>query len=255
MDTAKEIRKRIIEIGFGCGEKGIHFGGILSLVEIMLAIYADNAFDKEKDRVILSKGHGALAQYLAMEHYGMLKRKDVDKYKGDFVLCSVHPSMHTGSGIDFSSGSLGQGLSIGCGVALAKKRRSQNGRVYVILGDGECDEGSVWESIMYASQMRLDNLIAVIDANGLQYDGNTQDIISLEEFSMKLKAFGWDAVDVDGHNINEIADALSAQGSKPKAVVAHTVKGKGISFMEGDASWHNRSLTQEQYECAMEELK
>ena len=254
MDIAKEMRKRIIEIGFGCGERGIHFGGILSLVEIMLAIYADDVFDKEKDRVILSKGHGALAQYLAMEHCGLLKRDEVDKYKEDFALCSVHPSRCVGSGIDYSSGSLGQGLSIGCGVALAKKKKRQDGRVYVILGDGECDEGSIWEAIMYASQVQLDNLFVIIDANGLQYDGETEDILNLGNLSLKLKTFGWDALDVDGHDIEEIKNAILAQSSHPKAIVAHTIKGKGISFMEGDASWHNRSLTREQYECAMEEL-
>lgn len=254
MDIAKDIRRRIVDIGFRCGQKGIHFGGILSLVEIMLAIYSESVFDKKNDRVVLSKGHGALAQYLVMEHYGLLKKGEVDKYKEDFALCSVHPSRSSGTGIDYSSGSLGQGLSLGCGIALAKNNKNQAGKVYVVLGDGECDEGSVWESIMFASQMGLDNIIAIIDANEFQYDGATKEIIDLSNLAMKISAFGWKTYDVNGHNINEIMEAILEKDYVPKAIVAHTIKGKGISFMEGDATWHNRNLTQEQYKVAMEEL-
>ena len=254
-EKANTMRREILDIGYKCGRKGIHFGGILSLVEMMLALYDEKILDLKNDKVVLSKGHGALAQYIAMKDRGMLSEEDVSHYKEDYTLCSVHPSRNVSKGIDFSSGSLGQGLSLGCGIAMSKKRFRTGGRVYVILGDGECDEGSVWEAAMLAAQWKLDNLIAVIDANGIQYDGPTNEIINISNLTDRFRSFGWFAADVDGHDTEAIMERLCYKADSPMAIVAHTVKGKGISFMEGNPLWHNKNLTQEQYDLAMGELR
>lgn len=251
---ANKMRKEILEIGYKCGHKGIHFGGILSLVEMMIALYDEEILDLKCDKVVFSKGHGALAQYIAMRERGILSKEDIGHYKEDFTLCSVHPSRNTLKGIDFSSGSLGQGLSLGCGIAMSKKRFRTGGKAYVVMGDGECDEGSVWEAAMLAAQWKLDNLITLIDANGVQYDGPTDEIIDISNLADRFRSFGWLAVDVDGHDTEAIIAKLRYTGNRPLAIIAHTVKGKGVSFMEGNPVWHNRHLTQEQYETAIGEL-
>lgn len=259
-EQAKKIRKQIIEIGYNLGRSGMHFGPTLSLVEIMMALYETMSYNanqpdwEDRDRLILSKGHGVLAQYITMKQHGMLKNVPLESFKKDFELLSAHPSRHPEIGIDFSSGSLGQGLSLGLGSAIALKKKCRSARVFVVLGDGECDEGSVWEAVMAAAQYNTSNLIAVIDLNGFQYDGPTSNIINLKSLREKFMAFGWDAEDVDGHDVEKMKTALDSTHKHPFAIIAHTIKGKGISFMENDASWHNKALTQKLYEQAIQEL-
>ena len=243
--------------------QGAHMGGSLSLVEIMAALYggtmsfAPDAPQAEyRDRLILSKGHGVMAQYAALKQVGLLSEDELLTYKANGSYVSAHPSVNPGLGIDFASGSLGQGLSQGVGVALALyKKGNESSRVFVILGDGECDEGSVWEAAMTASHYRLANIVAGIDRNRLQYDGNTEEVLALTDFWAKWKAFGWDVVTVDGHDVQALKEAFRMHTEKPLAVIAETVKGKGFSFMENMPQWHNGIVTQRLYEQGMAEVE
>ena len=258
-----QMRRDIIEMGFACGMNGAHFGGSQSLVEIMTALYggamkfdARNPSDEMRDRLILSKGHGVIAQYAALKQIGLLSDEDLKSFKQNDTKLYAHPSMNLKMGIEFSSGSLGQGLSLGVGTALALKRK-QNGtsRVFVVLGDGECDEGSIWEAAMSAVSFGLSNLTAIIDRNRLQYDGDTETVLPLENFAEKWRAFGWDVEECNGHDTDELTKVLSAKRAKPFVLIADTVKGKGISFMENNAVWHNGVLTKTLYETAVQELE
>lgn len=256
---AQLLRKRAIDIGYNCGNEGAHFGGTLSLIEIMIALYKE-IIPKDKsiganDKVILSKGHGVLAQYLLMENVGLLGQDKVDDFKKDFAVCAAHPSRDLKNNIEFSAGSLGQGLSLGFGIALARKKNNDAGKIFVILGDGECDEGSIWEAVGSAAQYKTDNLIAIIDKNGFQYNSSTDEVMNLRNMKKKFEAFGWNAEEVDGHNIEALVDVLREKHDKPFAVIAHTIKGKGISFMENQPEWHHKVLTKELYYRAMTELK
>lgn len=257
---AREMRKDIIRMTYATGRTGAHIGGSLSLVEIMAALYLDvlrfspaEPEDERRDRLILSKGHGAMAQYAAMRQAGILDEEELLTYKKHDSRLSAHPARNTALGIEFSSGSLGQGLSQGVGTALALRRKGNDARVFVILGDGECDEGSVWEAAMSASHFGLTNLTAIVDENGLQYDGATSATMRLAPFCEKWRAFGWAADEVDGHDLSALLAALHAPADRPHVILAKTVKGKGVSFMENDPKWHNGRLTQAQYEQAIAE--
>lgn len=256
---ALHIRKRVLEIGYGCGTSGAHFGGTLSLVEIVVALYKNilpqDCENKGKSKVIMSKGHGILAQYLLMENAGLLDRELLNAFKKDFAICAAHPSRDLVYNIEFSSGSLGQGLSLGLGIALAKQRSSDLGRVYVILGDGECDEGSVWEAAAAAAHYHACNLVAIVDKNDIQYDGLTSDVLDMGDLPEKFRAFGWKTLVIDGHDIVAVTEALQVRCRQPLAIIAHTVKGKGISFMEGKPEWHHKALTETLFKEAMQELQ
>lgn len=257
------MRRDILEMGFSCGANGAHFGGSLSLVEIMAVLYnrimhftAANPVEASRDRLILSKGHGVMAQYAALRQIGVLDTEELHTFKQNDSKLSAHPSINLEIGIEFSSGSLGQGLSLGVGSALALKMKGNtSSRVYVILGDGECGEGSIWEAALSASHYGLTNLVAIIDRNRLQYDGDTEIILPLENFSEKWKAFGWDVANCNGHDEEQLVAALSKPYQKPFVLIADTVKGKGISFMENVPQWHNGVLTKSMYEAALSELE
>ena len=263
MIDTKEMRKDLLKMALAAKSQGAHMGGSLSLVEIMAALYGgammfDSAAPQAepRDRLILSKGHGVMAQYAAMKQVGMLAEEKLLTYKANGSPVSAHPSVNPALGIDFASGSLGQGLSLGVGVALGLRRKGDEcSRVFVVLGDGECDEGAVWEAAMTASHYQLANVVAIIDRNGLQYDGNTEDVLALADFSAKWKAFGWDIVTVDGHNVDALTDAFHMRTEKPLVVIAETVKGKGFSFMEYIPQWHNGIVTQRLYEQGLAELE
>ena len=262
MIDTREMRSDLLHMALAAKNQGAHLGGSLSLVEIMAALYggvmnfdAKNPTAENRDRVILSKGHGVMAQYAALKQTGLLTEDDLLTYKADETKAPAHPSLNLPAGIEFSSGSLGQGLSLGVGTALALKRKSNlSSRVFVILGDGECDEGSVWEAAMTAAHYRLNNLVAIIDRNRLQYDGDTEAVLPLEDFSAKWRSFGWNVAECDGHSVNEITAALSEKLETPFALIANTVKGKGVSFMENMPQWHNGVLTQKLFEQAMAEV-
>jgi transketolase len=259
----KEMRKDSLWMALNAGSSGAHLGGGLSLIEIMAALYlgvmnydAKNPRMESRDRLILSKGHGVLPLYAAMRQIGLIPYEDLQTFKSNNTYLTGHPSMNLDKGIEFSGGSLGQGLSLGVGTCIALKRKGNNGsRVFVVLGDGECDEGSVWEAAMSAAHYKLDNLVVIVDNNGIQYDGRTSEILGLGNLADKWTAFGWQTYNVDGHNIKELYDSLTIKSNKPIAIIANTVKGKGVSFMENNPAWHNGRLTKELYEKAMAELE
>ena len=262
-DAARRIRRRLIEMTYGTGKTGAHLGGSLSIVELLAGLYAGvikfdpkNPYWEGRDRVILSKGHAAMALYPSMVEAEIIDESELATFKQDGSKLGGHPSLNGLPGIEFASGSLGQGLSLGVGVCLALKRKNNSeSRAFVFLGDGECDEGSVWEAAASASHYTLNNLVAVIDMNAIQYDGYTSDILDMSPFEKKWQDFGWETVSVNGHNIEEVIDAYSKKTEKPLAILAHTVKGKGISFMENNWRFHNAALSAEQYEQALRELE
>lgn len=257
------IRRDILEMGFFCGVNGAHFGGSLSLVEIMAVLYsqimnlnAATPAEALRDRLILSKGHGVMAQYAALRQVGVLDAEALHSFKQNDSKLSAHPAINLEMGIEFSSGSLGQGLSLGVGSALALQMKGNtSSRVYVVLGDGECGEGAIWEAALSASRYGLRNLVAIIDRNRLQYDGDTEMILPLENFAEKWKAFGWDVANCNGHDEEQLVVVLSESHQKPFVLIADTVKGKGVSFMENSPQWHNGVLTKSMYETALSELE
>ena len=231
------------------------------MTEIMSALYLgimnidpDDLKNENRDRFILSKGHGVLAQYTALKQLGIISDAELMGFKKSGTRLFAHPSKNPDIGIEFSSGSLGQGISLAVGTAMALKRKNNPARVFVLVGDGECDEGSVWEATASAAHFQLDNLTIIVDKNELQYDGRTSDILNMENLSEKFSAFGFDVKEADGHNIEELLTALEYKSSRPIALIAHTVKGKGVSFMENNPVWHNGKLTEKQYLQAMNEL-
>lgn len=259
--AAVEIRKDIIRMTYNAGNTGAHIGGSLSIVEIMAVLHlgimrydVTNPYMEERDRFILSKGHGVMAQYAALKQLGLISQEELLTFKKNETHLFAHPSLDLKRGIEFSSGSLGQGLSFGVGTALALKRKGNfSSRVFVLLGDGECDEGSVWEAASSASHYKLDNLTAIVDENQLQYDGATSEVLSKDNLLTRWHSFGWSAVHVNGHSIEELLNELSVRGNKPTVIIARTVKGKGVSFMEDMQQWHNGRLSQKQFEEAMAE--
>jgi transketolase len=210
----------------------------------------------ERDRFILSKGHGVLGYYTALVEAGFIPVEDLMTFEKSESYLLGHPVINRKKGIEFSNGSLGMGLSLGIGVALAGKRKKNKHNVYVVMGDGECNEGSVWEAAMAASQFKLDNLVGIIDKNNFQQTGANSDIMSVGDLTAKWSSFGWDVIEVDGHNVSELYDAFTREKSseKPVAIVARTVKGKGFSFSENDNEWHHKVLTNKQHQIAITEL-
>lgn len=261
-ELCKNMRKDCIIMADSAGDSGLHFGGSLSIIEIVATLYfkvmninKSLLEDERRDRLILSKGHGVPAIYAALHQMGILSDEDIASFKSDNTNLYGHPSMNSRIGIEFSSGSLGQGLSQGVGCALGLKyKKNTDSRVFVILGDGECDEGSIWEAAMAASKFELDNLVAIIDENHIQYDGATEKIMPLSPLEEKWKSFGWDVKVINGHDVCECQRAFAETYSRPAVVIAKTIKGKGISFMENDPHWHHAKLTKSQRKQAWEEL-
>jgi len=244
--------------------KASHVGTCLSMADLLAVLYGRilklnplAPLWPERDRFILSKGHGAAIVYAALAERGFFPRAWLDAYCEDGSKLCGHV-MHRGvPGVEASTGSLGHGLSIGCGMALAGKRARATHRVFVMLSDGELDEGSTWEAILFAPHHGLDNLIAVVDYNKIQSFGSVHEVLELEPLVEKWRAFGWSVREIDGHDYDEIVDALSRlpmEEGKPTAVIAHTVKGKGVSFMENQLAWHYKSPNDEQLARALSEL-
>lgn len=261
--NAKKIRLDALKLTYGMGNVGAHIGGALSLAEIMSVLYSKvlnvtpkNLLLEDRDRLIFSKGHGTLALYPAMKCAGIITDEELLTYKKNETFLYAHPSMNQERGIEFSSGSLGQGLSLGVGCCLGLKRKNNFlSKVYVILGDGECNEGSVWEAAQSAVHFGCNQLVVIVDNNGLQYDGRTDDIMNNCAIVEKWKSFGWNAKEVDGHNVEQLLLALGEKTDKPLVVIANTIKGKGVSFMENNPLWHNHNLSEEQYEQAIKEVE
>ncbi|MGL4228605.1 MAG: transketolase [Tannerellaceae bacterium] len=257
-DEAKWIRQRIVNIAYKAGKKGAHLGGSLSVVEILSALYAQMNLSSgvDRDRMILSKGHSALALYCLLEHQGVLTREETETFETNGTHFYAHAPRNIEKGVEFSGGSLSLGASFGVGVALACQKKGLTNRIYIILGDGECDEGLVWESAMSIANYSLKNVTIIVDCNGVQLDGTTNDVMNTNSLADKFRAFGFDTVEVDGHNLEVLYNVFTAQISeKPKAVIAQTVKGKGLSFCEGLYIWHHNILTDTLYKQALDELK
>jgi len=262
-NNAKEIRRRIIRMI--SASRSSHVGAALSAVDILVALYFSelkvnpkSPHDPERDRFILSKGHGCSALYASLALRGFFNESVLDTYCADDGVLPGHVTLRCVPGIEASTGSLGHGLPIGVGMALAARLDSRAYRTFVVMGDGECDEGSVWEAAMFAGQKGLDNLIAIIDYNKIQAFGRTSDVLDLEPFAKKWESFGWAAIEVDGHSISALCKALGSvpfEKGKPSVVIAHTIKGKGVSFMENRLEWHYKSPKPEEEERALEELK
>lgn len=258
-----QMRRDSLRMSLAAGPSGAHFGGGLSMIEIMAVLYLlvinvdpCEPHNELRDRFILSKGHGVLAYYTALKQIGFITDEDLDTFKTNDTFLYGHPSMNIEKGIEFSSGSLGQGLSLGVGCCLALARKNNmTSKVYVLLGDGECNEGSIWEAAISAAHYNTSNLIAIVDRNMLQYDGETKKILSMDDFAEKWKSFGWDTMVVDGHDIEALYNAFTKEYDKPYVIIANTIKGKGISFMENNPLYHHSVLSTKQYEEALRELE
>lgn len=256
---AKRMRRKILDISHTCN-LSTHLGGGLSMVELTATLYGevmcfkkDNPYWEDRDRFILSKGHGVLGYFSALVVAGIISDETFSSFQTNESDLIAHPVMNLSLGIESSNGSLGQGLSMGVGLAIAAKKRKQQHHVYVLLGDGECNEGSVWEAMMTATQFKLDNLTAIVDYNHLQSDGAGEQIIDYVDLKAKWKSFGWNVYEVDGHNVEQIYDAFIDKSSLdiPKVLIANTIKGKGVPFMENNNEWHHNRLSKEKYELAL----
>jgi transketolase len=256
---AGEIRRATIEQSRRAGVG--HIGSSLSVADLLGALYGEvlripAPDDPERDRFILSKGHAALALYAALRFVGTLTAEQLETYCGDGTALGVHPE-HRLAGIDFSTGSLGQGLPFGVGAALAARMQGSERRVFVLASDAECNEGSLWEAVMFAAHQRLANLVLIVDVNGQQALGRTAEVLDLEPLEARFAAFGWDVRTVDGHDVPALVDTIAGLETRegpPHVLLARTTFGKGVSFMEGKLEWHYWPLSETQYEQAAGEL-
>ncbi|MDY3014048.1 MAG: transketolase [Evtepia sp.] len=241
-----------------------HLGGSFSAMDILTVLYYDvmnvdpaNPEDPDRDRFVMSKGHCTPALYPVLAQRGFFPEEDLKLFRSVEGHLSGHAEMHHVKGVDMSTGSLGQGISAAVGMALAGKMDQKTYRVYALLGDGEIEEGQVWEAFMSAAKYKLDNLCAVIDVNGLQIDGKTEDVMPTEPLDQKMESFGWHVLKVDGHDMEAVEAAFEqarAYQGMPTVILAKTVKGKGVSFMENQAGWHGKAPNEEQYQQARQEL-
>ena len=259
---AKNVRKNIVEMVYSA--KSGHPGGSLSITDILVALYfselrinVKNPKDENRDRVVLSKGHCSPALYSVLAEKGFIPEADLKTFRKIDSYLQGHPDMKKIPGVDMTSGSLGQGLSVSNGMAIAGKLDNKDYRVYCILGDGEIEEGQVWEAAMSSSHYKLDNLCLIVDNNNLQIDGKVTDIMNVYPIDEKFKSFGFNVINIDGHNIEELINAFEEAKKtkgKPTAIIANTIKGKGVSFMENNAGWHGKAPSEEEYKLAMKEL-
>ncbi len=263
MKTAVNVRMGVLTGTFHA--KSGHPGGSLSIADLLTYLYynkmnvsAQNPDDENRDRLVLSKGHTAPALYAVLAEKGYFDKKELESLRHIGALLQGHPCIHI-PGVDMSSGSLGQGISAACGMALAGKINKKDYHVYTVLGDGEIEEGQVWEAAMFAAHYKLDNLTAIVDNNGLQIDGKITEVCSPEPIDEKFRAFGWHVIVVDdAHDFDKLDEAFKEAETvtgKPVAIIQKSVKGKGVSFMENQVSWHGSAPNAEQYEQAMNELK
>ncbi len=260
--SAARVRKMTLEAIHSA--KAGHPGGALSSADILTYLYKKemnvdpkNPKDPNRDRFVLSKGHASAGLYGILAECGYIPKEDIKTFRKADSYLQGHPEMKGVAGVDMSTGSLGQGISAACGMALAAKIDGKDYRVYTILGDGESEEGQVWEALMFAAHYKLDNLTAFLDFNGLQIDGDITKVMNPTPFDKKFEAFNWNVIVIDGHNYEEIEEAVNKAKEtkgKPTIIIANTTKGKGVSFMENEAGWHGIAPNDEQYEAAVAEL-
>ncbi len=259
---AYQIRRGALDAVYSAASG--HPGGSLSIAEILTYLYFEemNVDPKDpqkadRDRFVLSKGHASPGIYSTLAHRGFFPVEDLKTFRQHDSVLQGHPDMKHIPGVDMTTGSLGLGISAACGMALGAKLNGINNRVWTVLGDGECEEGQVWEAAMFAAHYKLDNLCAFVDWNGLQIDGPIDEVISPAPFESKFEAFGWNVISIDAHNLDEIEAAVNAAKAckgKPTAIIAKSTKGKGVSYMENNVAWHGAAPKQEQYEQGAAEL-
>jgi len=263
LNTSKNIRKKILMMAMEAGSSSAHIGGALSIVDIMATLFfgimnidKNDPLNEDRDRFILSKGHACLAYYASLSELNYISDDELKTFEKNDTNLPGHPVMNKKLGIEFSTGSLGMGLSLGIGVALSATKKKKNFNVYIILGDGECNEGSVWEAAMAAPNFKLSNLHVIIDRNNFQQTGTNSEIMDLRKLEDKWKSFGWYTQEVDGHDINKLYKNFSElkKIDQPKAIIANTIKGKGFLKFENDNKWHHSVLTKSLYEEAIEEI-
>lgn len=263
-DFAFHMRKHALNMAYSAGSHAAHFGGGMSIIEILAVLYGkilrldkNNPTWEERDRFILSKGHGVIGYYAALAEYGYISKKDLETFEQENSYLMGHPVQMPEHGIEFTNGSLGMGLSLGIGTAISAKKRGYSYKTYVLVGDGECDEGAIWEGVMYASQLKLDNLCMIIDRNSFQLGGETNSIISHGNLCGKCDMFGWNAYETDGHCVSQLYEILNniPKNGKPTAIVANTIKGRGFRFSENNNAWHHAVISSTQYEMALQELE
>ena len=260
---ANDVRIGIIEAVYGA--KSGHPGGSLSCADILTVLYFNQMQidpakprDDARDRFILSKGHAAPALYSVLANRGYFDVEELKNFRHIDNNLQGHPDMNKAIGVDMSTGSLGQGLSIANGIAISSKLNSRGIRVYCLLGDGEIEEGQVWEAAMSSSHYKLDNLCVIVDNNNLQIDGTVENVMSPYPIDSKFKSFGFNVINIDGHNIEEIIKAFNMAKNvkgKPTAIIAKTIKGKGVSFMENQVGWHGKAPNEDEYKQAIKELR
>lgn len=261
--VVKQMRLNALDMAFGAGRIGAHLGPAMSCMEIMATLYCEVMRQNplqiampERDRFIPSKAHCVLAFYTALHEAGWISEDELRTFEKNGTFLAGHPAVDLKHGIEYSGGSLGMALSVGIGVALNAKLHHLDYKTFMLLGDGELDEGSNWEALLSAPHFKLDNLVAIIDRNVLQYDGPTEQVMPLESIGDKLRAFHWYVSEVNGHDFNALLDAFNdSSPGMPHCIIANTIKGKGISFMENVREWHHGSLNQSQYEQAVKEVK
>ena len=260
---AKKVRKGIIEAVYS--NNSGHPGGSLSIADILTVLYfkemnidPKNPKWEERDRLVLSKGHCSPALYSCLANRGYFPVEDLKTFRNINSYLQGHPDMKNIPGVDMTTGSLGQGLSSANGMAIAGKMEGKDYRVYCVLGDGEIEEGQIWEAAMTSAKYKLDNLCVIVDNNNLQIDGKIEEVMSPYPIDEKFRSFGFQIINIDGHNIREIIDALDVAKNvkeKPVCIIAKTIKGKGISYMENKAEWHGKAPNEEQYKLALKELE
>lgn len=263
-DFAKKMRRLILD-GIYSAQSG-HPGGSLSATDVIAYLYneemnvsADRADDPDRDRFVLSKGHACPALYAALALKGFIPEEDIKSLRSIDGYLEGHPDMKKVKGVDMSSGSLGQGISAACGMALVGKKENRPYRVFTVLGDGELEEGQVWEACAFAGYYKLDNLVVIVDHNDLQIDGKIDDVMSPKPFNKKFEDFGFNVIETDGENLYFIKKAFDwarehGKG-RPVAIISHSTKGSGVSFMEGKAGWHGKAPNKEEYEKAIKEVE
>ena len=261
-EITRNIRKDIVTMIHG--SKSGHPGGSLSAVEILTALYFDemnidpeNPKKEDRDRFVLSKGHAAPVLYATLAERGYFDKKELLSLRKVGAILQGHPDMKGTPGVEISTGSLGQGFSVACGMAMASKLDNAPWRVYALLGDGEVQEGLIWEAAMSAAHYKLDNMVAFLDYNGLQIDGEVEKVMNIGPIVDKFKSFGWNVIEIDGHDFDQIFAALDMAKEtvgKPTMIVAKTIKGKGVSFMENNAGWHGNAPSDNDLEIALAEL-
>lgn len=263
-DKAREMRREAIKMLFSA-QSG-HPGSAMSVMDVLTALYFGDGIlrynskdvnDPGRDRFLLSSGHACPALYVVLAEAGYFDKSELVELRQLGARVQGHPHRGSLPGVEISSGSLGQGLSVGIGLAYALRLKRSDSVVYVMMSDGEQEEGSLWEAVMYAPKKKLNNLVAIVDKNKFQIDGATEDIMpGLDSLAEKYRAFNWDVQEIDGHNFNEIIPALikAKQVDGPAVIISHTVRGKGVSFMEGSEHWHAGAMTEEEYQRAMNDL-